>query len=153
MTTQNDKSNESTKNRIGYGVKIPPLTFEDVIELTKSAGTKAGDNNSLDVLSRLIGNSISSSNFIQKVATLKSYGVFAIDKSNYSLTTLGQRIAFPLSFEEQAKDIIEVFSKQENLKKIWDFYKGKLLYYFSIIYFYTIFQFLIKNNFNFNLFF
>ncbi|MDQ7815982.1 MAG: hypothetical protein RDU14_03090 [Melioribacteraceae bacterium] len=127
MSEHNNVSKESPKNRIGYGVKVPFLSFEDVIELTKSAGTKAEDINSLDVLSRLTGNSISSSNFNQKIATLKNYGVFTFDKTSYSLTGLGKRIANPDSFESQANDIIEVFANQENLKKIWDSYKGKLL--------------------------
>jgi hypothetical protein len=127
MGEHNNKTNDGSKNRIGYGVKVPVLSLEEVIELTKSAGTKAGDTNSLDILSRLTGNSMSSSNFSQKMATLKNYGVFTFDKSLYSLTALGKRIAYPASFEEQAKDIIEVFSNQEYLKKIWDTYKGKIL--------------------------
>jgi hypothetical protein len=40
---------------------------------------------------------------------------------------LGKRIARPESFEQQAEAIIEAFLNQENLKKIWEYYKGKRL--------------------------
>jgi len=122
-TINNDKS----KSRIGYGVKIPKLSFQEVIELTKITGSKAGEEGSLDTLSRITGNSRSSSSFNKKVAALKNFGVFNIDKSGYSLTELGKQIVNPESFEQQGKAIIEAFLNQEHLRKIWENYKGKRL--------------------------
>ncbi|MCH7965089.1 MAG: hypothetical protein IH852_14250 [Bacteroidetes bacterium] len=124
MSTEN-KNNP--KSRIGYGVKIPKLSFLEVIELTKITGNKAGEEGSLDALSRITGNSRSSSSFNKKVAALKNFGVFNIDKSGYSLTELGKQIVNPESFEKQAKAIIEAFLNLENLRKIWENYKGKRL--------------------------
>ncbi len=126
METQNKKEEES-KSRVGYGVKIPFMSFEEVIETTKIVLNKAGYENSIDALSRVTGNSSSSSSFHKKVAALRNYGVFELDKTGYKLTELGKRIAEPKSFEEQANAIIESFTKQENLKKIWEAYKGKRL--------------------------
>lgn len=126
MTDKNN-NNENTKARIGYGVKIPTISFEEAIQITKIAGSKAGESNSIDVLSRITGNSSSSSTFSKKVAALRNFGLFEVDKSEYSLTEIGKQIATPESFEQQARAIIQAFLNQENLRKIWDAFKGKRL--------------------------
>jgi hypothetical protein len=122
---EEQKTKES--KRIGWGVKIPILSLEDIIEITKVTYNKAGSTNSIDALSRITSNSSSSSTFNKKVSALRNFGVFNIDKSSYVLTDLGKRIAEPQSFEQQAEAIIETFLNQENLKKIWEHFKGKKL--------------------------
>lgn len=79
------------------------------------------------MLSRITGNSSSSSTFSKKVAALRNFGLFEVDKSEYSLTEIGKQIATPESFEQQARAIIQAFLNQENLRKIWDAFKGKRL--------------------------
>jgi hypothetical protein len=118
---------QKESKRIGWGVKVPLLSLAEVIEIVKITYSKAGDTGSLDVLSRITGNSSSSSTFAKKISALKNFGVFIIDKSTYTLTELGLRIAQPESFEQQATAIIEAFLNQEYLKKIWENYKGKRL--------------------------
>jgi hypothetical protein len=123
----NNQKKENSKDRIGYGVKPPSLSFEDVIDITKVTGVQGGPRNSLDVLSRITGNSRSSSTFFQKIAALRIFGVIDTDKNQYVLTDLGNSIASPISYESQANAIIEAFSKNDNLRKIWEYYKGKRL--------------------------
>ena len=127
IMTDTNNDNEVAKGRIGYGVKVPRISFEEVIQITKIAGSKAGESNSIDVLSRITGNSSSSSTFSKKVAALRNFGLFEVDKSEYSLTEIGKQIATPESFEQQARAIIQAFLNQEHLRKIWEAYKGKRL--------------------------
>jgi len=125
MKEQSQQNNN--KGRVGYGVKIPILKFEEVIELIKIIYNKAGENNSIDALSSITGNSSSSSTFNKKLAAFRNYGVLNIDKIGYSLTELGIKIAKPESFDEQHEAIIQSFLNQENLRKIWESFKGKKL--------------------------
>jgi len=127
METDKMELNNKNRSRMSNGLNIPLLSFEEVIELTKITYTKAGYNNSLDALSRITGNSSSSSTFIKKIQALRNFGVFYFDKSNYNLTEIGEKIAKPESFDEQAEAIVQAFLKQENLKKIWENFKGKRL--------------------------
>lgn len=127
MIDKNSDQNSKTRSRLSHGLNLPSISFEEAIELTKITYTKAGSSNSLDALSRITGNSSSSSTFIKKIGALRSYGTFIFDKQNYILSELGEKIAKPESYDEQADAIIQSFLKQENLKKIWETYKGKKL--------------------------
>src|ERR1035438_2076753 len=115
MGESNNQKKENSKDRIGYGVKPPTLSFEEVIEITKIIGAQGGPKNSLDVLSRITGNSRSSSTFFQKVAALRMFGMIDTDKNQYWLIDLGNSIANPTSYEAQANAIIEARLKNDNV--------------------------------------
>lgn len=125
MEKQTEKENK--KDRIGYGVKIPPLTFEEAIQAIKSVSELGGEKANLDALATVLKHSRSSSNFSYKLSALKSFGLITADKSNYQLTDLGKRIVTPISVADEMRAIHEAFCNNETLNKIWTEYKTKML--------------------------
>ena len=121
----NESEKKEKLKRAKYGTMIPNIAFSEIIEIIKMVIIKTGEHNTYDALSRVTGNSSSSSTFQKKVRALRNHGVMEFDKSNYSLTPLGKKIAEPESFDEQAKAIIEAFGKEENLKEFGIIIKGK----------------------------
>lgn len=124
---QNEPKNRKEGDRIGYGVKVPPIRFNDAIESIKKLVTLAGESGSLDALAAILGHSRSSSNFSYKISALRNFGLITFDKLNYQLTDISKRIISPESSVDEMKAIQEAMSKQEILDRIWGNYKGKIL--------------------------
>jgi hypothetical protein len=127
MVEQNKAKEGQSKDRIGYGVKIPPISFQEAIEIIKKVATIAGFQGDFDGLSRVTGNTASSSTLLYKIYALKSYGLLTFQNKTYSITEIGQRIAQPASSDEEITFIFEAFQKHEMLRKVWENYATKIL--------------------------
>lgn len=127
MEKHENKIVDKSKQRIGWGVKTPSVNFEILVALVKEVGLRSGEHGTLDDLSIISGNSASSSTFVKKLRDLKNFGLINIDNKNYTLTGLGKRIAHPTSVENEKQALFESFVLIDNIKKIWEFYKGKRL--------------------------
>lgn len=116
---------KESKDRIGYGVKIPSIPFEEAIRIVNGVSGLSG---SIDTLATITNNSVSSSTFNYKVAALKNFGLLqSADKTNYVMTDLARDIANPESDEQKVKSIQESFTKHDLLNRVWELYKGKIL--------------------------
>lgn len=113
--------------RVGYGVKIPILSFGDTLRIVREVSRVGGLDGMFDALSQVTGNSLSSSSFQLKLGVLKNFGFITTQGSNYSLTEVGRRLAQPSSPDEESSAIFEAFRKLEVLSKVFDNYKGKIL--------------------------
>jgi hypothetical protein len=122
------KTNEpQPKDRIGYGVKIPTVSFEDAIRIIKEVARVGGMDGGFDALSTVTQNTVSSSTLLYKVYALKGFGLLTFQGKTYSLTELGRNIVQPESAEQEGRSIVESFSNHTILNKVWDNYKGKIL--------------------------
>jgi hypothetical protein len=127
MNDQNKEKEPQSKERIGYGVRIPTISFEDAIRITKEIVGYEGFEGSLDTISTVTGNTASSSKFLYKVYALKGFGLLTYQENKYSLTELGRKIAQPESPELEKQAILEAFLNNPMIKKVWDNYVGKIL--------------------------
>jgi hypothetical protein len=128
MAMENKQKDTQTKDRIGWGVRVPSVSFQQAIEIAKALCTVGGIDGSLDALSQVIGNTRSSSSFSSKLSALKNFSLITtIDKDSYSFTELGRKIAIPTSPSEEGNSIAESLMKVEIIKAIYDKYKGKML--------------------------
>jgi hypothetical protein len=123
----NEKPDKAAKQRIGYGVKLPLLTLQESVSVTKGAARLGGESGSLDAFATVLENSRSSSTFFYKLSVLKSFGLITYDKLNYQLTDIGHRVVTPQSLSDESSAIYQAFQKNEILSKVWENYKGKIL--------------------------
>ncbi len=127
----NDQTKASGKQgkklKIGYGVKVPILSFDDAIEVVEKAGNTIGYEGALDDLSREAGNTPTSSIFTKKLAALKNFGLITVAGDKFYLTELGQGIVNPTSPEQRANAILESLLKIDVHRAIYEKYRGKLL--------------------------
>ena len=128
MSSQSAKLKDKVKKfKIGYGVKVPILSFDESIAILEQAGNTIGYEGALDDLSRKAGNTPTSSIFTKKLAALKNYGLITVTGDKFYITELGQRIVNPTSPEQRAEALLESFLKIEVHRAIYEKYKGKLL--------------------------
>ncbi|MGD1044592.1 MAG: hypothetical protein ABR936_04575 [Bacteroidota bacterium] len=127
MSGQNKQKEDGSKERVGYGVKIPPISFQEAIEIIKRVASSAGFQGDFDALSRVTGNTASSSTLLYKVYALKSFGLLTFQNKTYIITEIGQRISQPASIEEEITFVFEAFQKHEMLRKTWENYATKIL--------------------------
>ena len=118
---------EKKRFKIGYGVRVPILPFESLIDILENAGNTVGFAGSLDDLSRIAGNTPTSSVFNKKLAALKNFSLVIVAGDGFEITELGQRIVNPTSPEQRADALLEAFLKLEIHRVIYERYKGKLL--------------------------
>ena len=128
MAKESTETTTQTKDRIGWGVKVPFISFQDAINITKKLCSIGGFDGSLDALSQVLGNTRSSSSFTYKLSALKNFSLIATpDKNSYSFTDLGRRIANPDSPNDEKEAIVDALMKVEIIKTIFDNYKTKVL--------------------------
>ncbi len=121
------KETQSSKDRIGYGVKIPLLTFPECIKSIKEIAIKGGLEGNDDVLSQVFGNSASSSTLLNKIYALRGFGLLTFQAKQYSFTDIGKNIVQPESEEMEKENIVRSFATNSLLSTAWENYKGKLL--------------------------
>lgn len=117
----------ASKTTRSYGVRVPILSFQELIELLETIYRTAGEDSSLDALARIMGNTPSSSTFRMKLHVLRGFGLIARSESGYSFSELAKKIVQPQSAEERSHAIHDAFSQNEYLKAIWEKHKGKIL--------------------------
>ena len=120
-------SEDTTNKRIGWGVKTPSISFSEVVELIQTVGNKFGDSGHIEDVSIVSGNSAKSSTFVKKIRDLKNFNLIQVEGDNFELSELGIRIAHPKSKTDEVLAKFESFKSIENLKRIWDYYRGKRL--------------------------
>jgi len=103
------------------------LSLEEAVEVARRLYENAGGLANADVMSRVIGNSASSSAYIKKVNALRTYGLIEQQGSDFVLTNIGGAIAAPTSPEAEAAAKRDVFLKVEVFAKVFERHKGKLL--------------------------
>ncbi|MGA7159894.1 MAG: hypothetical protein WBZ48_02760 [Bacteroidota bacterium] len=128
MAKEETEQNIQTKDRIGWGVKVPIISFQDAILFTKELCNMGGFDGTLDALSQVVGNTRSSSSFTAKLSALKNFFLLGTpDKESYSLTDLGRRIGSPTSSDDEKEAMVEALMKLDTIKTIFENYKGKVL--------------------------
>jgi hypothetical protein len=75
----------------------------------------------------MAGNSVSSSTFVKKLASLKSYGLALEQNRTVSLTDLGMAIAAPTDPEGATGALKAALLRIETFNRIYERHKGKLL--------------------------
>ena len=112
---------------IGYGVKVPIISFEEAVGAIEKTGRQAGMDGTLDDLSKILGNTRTSSTFILKTRVLRSFDLISVSEENYHVTSIGQSIIQPISPGERERAKFQAFLNHEVLKSLFENYKGKLL--------------------------
>jgi hypothetical protein len=107
---------------------IPPyLGLAEAFDLVRAIYEQGGGQASSDLLSRLTGNSSSSSSFIKKAGVLKLYGLVSEQSGEFVLTELGCAIAAPVSEDAGSVAKKTAFLSVPAFTKLFDRHKGKLL--------------------------
>lgn len=118
----------SKTDRLPRGSNPPFLSLAGACRLVKEIYEQAGGECGLDILSKLTGNSPSSSSFIKKLNALKCYGLLQEPERNrFKLTELGYPIAAPTSLMEEALARRTAFLSVDGWARIYERHKGKLL--------------------------
>ena len=118
----------SQTDRKPWGSAPPYITMAEAFVLATRFYEQSAGQGSFDVLSRIVGNSTSSSSFTRKLAALKLYGlVDEPSKGNVVLTSIGSTIAAPTSAEGGALAKREAFLRVRPFSQIHERHKGKLL--------------------------
>jgi hypothetical protein len=114
--------------RFPRGSKPPLLKLSEALALTQEVFDNVGLVISFDAFSRLSGNSPSSSSFVRKVNSLKTYGLLSeFEKGALAVSELGLMIVAPKSPEDAALAKKQLFLKIDVFNRIYERHKGKLL--------------------------
>lgn len=124
-------TNEVNANKVGERVKrgtVPPyIAIDEAFRLANSIYAQGGGRASTDMMSRLIGNSSSSSSFNRKTGALKLYGILSEQGGVYTLTDVGNAIAAPISEDYGIAARKAVFLNVPQYSKLFERLKSKLL--------------------------
>jgi hypothetical protein len=110
-----------------YEVRVPSISFEDAIKLTREISRVGGFDDLLNAALKVTGNPKTSSSFVYKIIAMKKFGLIVVQGDSYSLTDIGRRIVQSDSPEKETQAIFEAFCSHDILAKAWETYKGKLL--------------------------
>ena len=113
--------------RLKRGSNPPYISLADAFAIVRSIYEQGGGQASRELMSRITGNSHSSSSFIKKIGALKAYGLVLEQNDSIYLTELGSAIAAPTS---QGSDALAKKAALQNIPvfaKIYERHKGKLL--------------------------
>lgn len=117
----------SKPERMKRGSFPPYLFLGEAFQLAISIYEQGGGQASVDLVSRLTGNSSSSSSFIKKIGALKLYGLVSEQNGGFVLTEAGNAIAAPVSQEAGATARKAAFLSVPPFAKLFERHKGKLL--------------------------
>ena len=124
MTTQVP---ETKPDRMKRGSFPPYLGLAEGFELAGAIYEQGGGQASYDLMSRLTGNSASSSNLIKKIGALKLYGLVSEQNGTVTLTDQGSAIAAPISEDSDRSAKKTSFLNVTTFAKLFERHKGKLL--------------------------
>jgi hypothetical protein len=124
MTTQVP---ESKPERMKRGSFPPYLGLAEGFDLARLIYKQGGGQASYDLMSRLTGNSSSSSNFVKKIGALKLYGLVAEQNGTVTLTDQGSAIVAPVSEDSDRLAKRASFLGVPTFAKLFERHKGKLL--------------------------
>jgi len=105
----------------------PYLGLAEGFDLARLIYEQGGGQASYDLMSRLTGNSSSSSNFVKKIGALKLYGLVAEQNGTVTLTDQGSAIVAPVSEDSDRLAKRASFLGVPTFAKLFERHKGKLL--------------------------
>jgi hypothetical protein len=115
-------------DRSPWGSHPPYISFSEALELARQIYEHGAGKASRDLVSKITGNSASSSSLIRKIAALKSFDLATTPtKEEVVLTDLASRIVAPTDPNSAELGKKEAFLKLEIFGKIFERLKGKLL--------------------------
>lgn len=120
-------ASSSEQKRLPKGTFPPVLTLSDASALALRLYEHGGGEASFDLLSQLAGNSVSSSTFTKKLASLRSYGLVTEQNKVISLTELGLSLAAPTDADGSASALKAAFLRIDVFNRVYERHKGKLL--------------------------
>jgi hypothetical protein len=110
------------------GSKPPLLSLSEAFALTQKIYEQGGGKASFDLFSKITGNSRSSSSFIKKVNSLKTYGLAGeSEKGTLEISSIGLAIVAPKSPEAANSAKMDSFLRLDVFARIHERHKGKLL--------------------------
>jgi hypothetical protein len=115
------------QKRLPKGTLPPFLTLGDASDLALRLYEHGGGSASSDLLSQLAGNSVRSSTFVKKQASLKSYGLVSEQNNTITLTDLGLAIAAPTDPGAAVSALKAAFLRIDVFNRVYERHKGKLL--------------------------
>jgi len=115
------------QKRLPKGTLPPFLTLGEALDLTLRVYEHGGGEASLDLLSQLAGNSTSSSTFVKKLASLRSYGLATEQNRIITLTDLGLAVAAPTDEEGTTSALKTALLRIDIFNRVYERHKGKLL--------------------------
>jgi hypothetical protein len=118
----------SKPDRSPWGSHPPYILFSEALDLTRQIYEHGGGRASRDLVSKITGNSASSSSFARKVSALKAFDLVTTpSKDEIELTDLAYRIVAPRDAASGEQGKKEAFLKPEIFSRVFDRHKGKLL--------------------------
>jgi hypothetical protein len=118
---------EGKPERMKRGSFPPYLGLAEGFDLTRAIYEQGGGQASYDLMSRLTGNSSSSSTFVKKIGALKLYGLVSEKNGTVALTEQGSAIAAPISENSDRSAKKASFLGVRTFAKLFERHKGKLL--------------------------
>jgi hypothetical protein len=118
---------ETKNERFKRGTYPPYVNLGEALSIVRSIYEQGGGQASYDVMSRITGNSSSSSSFLKKLAALKMYGLVTESNKIVFLTEQGTAIAAPTSEGTEAQARKAAFVNVDVFNKIYERHRGKLL--------------------------
>jgi hypothetical protein len=115
------------RKRLPKGSVPPSLNLEEASDITNRIYELAGSEASYDVVSRITGNSTRSSTFLNKIITLKNYGLITDVNRTITLTESGRKIAGPRTPTERALALKQAFLNIGLYSTVYEKFKGRLL--------------------------
>jgi hypothetical protein len=113
--------------RVKRGTIPPYIALDETFRLANAIYAQGGGTASTDMMSRLMGNSSSSSSFNKKIGALKLYGVLSEQAGIYTLTDIGNAIAAPVSEANGGAGRRTAFLNVPQFAKLFERLKSKLL--------------------------
>lgn len=102
------------------------LSLDDACKIAKRIYQDYGGEASLQSLSNITGNSLSSSSFRFKLNNLKLFGILDQSNDHVTLTGVGYGMAAPKSPNEELGAMAEAFLNVPTYREFHERYKGKL---------------------------
>jgi len=115
------------RKRLPKGSVPPSLNLEEASDITNRIYELAGSEASYDVVARITGNSTRSSTFLNKIITLKNYGLILDVNRTITLTESGRKIAGPRTPTERALALKQAFLNIGLYSTVYEKFKGRLL--------------------------
>lgn len=120
-------TNTQKMERVKRGTIPPYLSLSDAFALVREMYGNAGAQASTDLMSRLLGNSSSSSSFSKKIGSLRLYNLVNEQNGVYLLTDIGTNIAAPQSEESGGIARKSALLSVPQFAKLFERFKAKLL--------------------------
>ena len=114
-------------DRLKPGSKPPFLTLSEALRVAGMIYEQGGGRASKDLMSKITGNTSSSSSFVRKVNALKSYELVLEENGEFALTDLGTQAVAPTDKVLSAEAKKSAFQQVDIFNRIYERHKGKIL--------------------------